>query len=287
MDTIDLPLILTWTKTMIERTARAIFVLCLAAQAAMASAADFEAALKKQYEQQVVALRHPLVSGKQVFDSDGRLLGSDTDGPWENYGVIRITQLDFKPDQITLSGSRITFKFDEAARRNLMSVQRGEDVVIEIHLAKPLDTPEAASAMLAKVIAPPEDAGANSVAESAKGQQKPGPYTQRISSWNGEQVFPLGHGVVAPRPVFTPEPEFSEKARRAGVGGTVVLNVIVDRAGKVAKVSVDRSVGMGLDEQAVETVKTWRFQPALREGEPVAVEMSIQVSFNLYKREPR
>src|SRR5207244_7117629 len=65
----------------------------------------------------------------------------------------------------------------------------------------------------------------------------------------------VGDGVSAPRPIFTPEPEFSEEARKAKYQGVVVLNIIVGTDGRVHNPRVVRSLGMGLDEKAIEGVK--------------------------------
>ncbi len=88
--------------------------------------------------------------------------------------------------------------------------------------------------------------------------------------------------VLAPRPTYTPEPEFSEQARHAKYQGTVVLWIVVDKTGKIARIRLERPLGMGLDENAMEGIKKWRFNPAIRNSEPVAVAMNIEVSFNLY-----
>ena len=98
----------------------------------------------------------------------------------------------------------------------------------------------------------------------------------------GPGIFHVGDGVSAPRPIFTPEPEFSEEARKAKYQGVVVLKTIVGTDGRVHSPSVVRSLGMGLDEKAIEGVKTWKFDPSKRDGRPVAVEMNIEVAFNLY-----
>jgi TonB family protein len=92
----------------------------------------------------------------------------------------------------------------------------------------------------------------------------------------------VGDGVSAPRAIYTPEPEFSEEARKAKYQGVVVLNIIVGVDGRVHSPRVVRSLGMGLDEKAVETVKTWKFDPSKKDGRPVGVEMNIEVAFNLY-----
>lgn len=98
----------------------------------------------------------------------------------------------------------------------------------------------------------------------------------------GPGIFHVGEGVSAPRPIYTPEPEFSEEARKAKYQGVVVLNIVVGTDGRVHNPRVVRSLGMGLDEKAIEGVKTWKFDPSKKDGRNVAVEMNIEVAFNLY-----
>jgi protein TonB len=98
----------------------------------------------------------------------------------------------------------------------------------------------------------------------------------------GPGIFHVGDGVSAPRAIYTPEPEFSEEARKAKYQGVVVLNIIVGTDGRVHNPRVVRSLGMGLDEKAMEGVKTWKFDPSKKDGRAVAVEMNIEVAFNLY-----
>jgi TonB family protein len=98
----------------------------------------------------------------------------------------------------------------------------------------------------------------------------------------GPGIFHVGEGVSAPRAIYTPEPEFSEEARKAKYQGVVVLNIIVGTDGRVHNPRVVRALGMGLDEKAIEGVKTWKFDPSKKDGRAVAVEMNIEVAFNLY-----
>jgi TonB family protein len=95
--------------------------------------------------------------------------------------------------------------------------------------------------------------------------------------------FTIGRGgVQAPTPLFTPEPEFPGRASHENFQSIVVLNVVVDKTGKVQNIRLVRPAGMGMDEEAVATVSRWRFKPAQHEGEPVAVEMNIEVAFNRF-----
>ena len=98
----------------------------------------------------------------------------------------------------------------------------------------------------------------------------------------GGGVFRVGGGVSAPRAVFTPDPDYSEEARKAKYQGTVVLWLIVGPDGRPRDVKVARSLGMGLDQKAIEAVKNWKFEPAQKDGKPVAVQINVEVNFRLY-----
>ena len=98
----------------------------------------------------------------------------------------------------------------------------------------------------------------------------------------GPGIYHVGDGVSRPRALYTPEPEFSEEARKAKYQGVVVLTIVVGTDGRVYSPRILRSLGMGLDEKAIEGVKTWKFDAARKDGHPVAVEMNVEVAFNLY-----
>lgn len=90
-----------------------------------------------------------------------------------------------------------------------------------------------------------------------------------------------GSDIVPPRPIYHPNPEYSEVARKANLQGTCVLRIEVGTDGTVHDVRVERSLGMGLDEKAIEAVRSWRFEPALKSGKPVADKITVEVSFRL------
>jgi TonB family protein len=97
----------------------------------------------------------------------------------------------------------------------------------------------------------------------------------------GGGVFRVGGGVSAPELVFKVDPEYSEQARKSKYQGTVVLNLIVQRDGTVRDIRVVTSLGMGLDEKAIEAVKQWRFRPGQKGGQAVDVSAIIEVTFRL------
>jgi len=94
-------------------------------------------------------------------------------------------------------------------------------------------------------------------------------------------VYKVGGAITAPVPLTKSEPEYTEQARRAKYQGTVTLTLVINKQGKPAKVSVLKSLGMGLDEKAVESIQKWNFKPGTKNGKPVAVQATIEVNFRL------
>src|SRR5450631_2118564 len=97
-----------------------------------------------------------------------------------------------------------------------------------------------------------------------------------------EVVEKLGRGMSPPRVTYSPPPQYSEKARVAKYQATCILKLIVGADGNPRNIRVINPIGLGLDEKALEAVRTWRFQPALKDGKPVAVEIAVEVDFHLY-----
>src|SRR5580658_10644869 len=81
----------------------------------------------------------------------------------------------------------------------------------------------------------------------------------------GGGVFRVGGGVSAPVPLYKPEPEYSEEARKAKYQGTVTLQLEVDASGRPQNLKVIRSLGLGLDEKAIEAVEKWKFRPGYKD----------------------
>jgi TonB family protein len=98
----------------------------------------------------------------------------------------------------------------------------------------------------------------------------------------GDGVFTMGRGITAPRAIYDPEPEYSEEGRKVKHQGVVILSMVVDQQGRPRDIRVTRSLGMGLDEKAMDAVKMWKFSPGMKDGIPVAVRVNIEVSFRLY-----
>ena len=97
----------------------------------------------------------------------------------------------------------------------------------------------------------------------------------------GGGVFRVGGGVSAPSIVYRVEPTYSEEARKAKYQGVVVLSAIVRKDGTIEILKVVRGLGLGLDENAIQALKQWKFRPGMKNGVPVDVALNIEVNFSL------
>ena len=96
------------------------------------------------------------------------------------------------------------------------------------------------------------------------------------------KVEKIGADVTAPRPIHKEEPKYTEEAREARIEGSVTLSVIIEANGRILEAKVIRSLDPGLDANAVTAVKEWIFEPATKNGQPVAVAANIETNFRLF-----
>ncbi|HVV44595.1 MAG TPA: energy transducer TonB, partial [Bryobacteraceae bacterium] len=92
-------------------------------------------------------------------------------------------------------------------------------------------------------------------------------------------VMHVGRDVSPPQLISKVEPEYTEQARAAKYQGTVLLSTVIDADGRATNLKVIRSLGMGLDEKAIEAVGKWQFRPGMKAGVPVKVQAQIEVNF--------
>ncbi len=131
----------------------------------------------------------------------------------------------------------------------------------------------------------PDDSGGQIIAGHAAVAPRPNP--------DAAGKYHVGDGVSPPKLVYAPDPEYTDKARRKKMNGSVVVSLTVDVAGKPQNVHVSRSLGeglskklrpiaLGLDESALKSVKEYRFEPAEFQGKPVPVDISVEVTYRIY-----
>ena len=93
-------------------------------------------------------------------------------------------------------------------------------------------------------------------------------------------------GVRGPRAIYAPNPDYPDRARKKKIQGTVVVSILVTRDGTVSEARVASGLDRDLDEQAVKTVSTWRFEPARKEGKTVAERIQVAVDHRLVEKVP-
>ncbi len=301
-------------------------LLLIIATSATSWAQDAGATLK-QFEDKTLILRHPLESGSQQYDAEGKVLkGGGKEGSWAVLSGMLIDHVTLAPDKLRLEGRRIFFLFPKqklvllefTRRKSFKGPPFSPFINVEIILDKPVDSAEQALTLLSRVFAlktedflgslpvfwrayladhhfsydasqkkEAEYRWSEEVPKESKSVQSGQP--DSIKDANDEDFHdPVSYhigpdsGVKAPKPKYTPEPAFSEIAQYEEFQGVVLVSVVVGTDGKVHRFRLLRPLGMGLDEKAQSTLQSWRFQPATHNGQPVAVEMNIEIAFDLF-----
>jgi TonB family protein len=256
-----------------DRRAVLLFFLALSLfHVALAHADSVKDELNHKYKNQLLALRSPLTGRVQKFDASGQPLNPPSNAQWLFYGGIYVEKVDLSNDKLSLEGPQVA-PTDKKKKGKPVFVPIGKPVKVEIRLDQPLASSDQAQVVMDRIFF----LGAEAL------QHTQPEYRRSDNTSSAEHVYSIGQkGLKNPQSVYTPEPEFSEKARRAKYQGTAILNAVVDQEGNVSRIRLVRPLGMGLDENAMEALKTWRFRPGTYNGQPVAVEMNVEVAFNLY-----
>lgn len=93
--------------------------------------------------------------------------------------------------------------------------------------------------------------------------------------------FRVGGNVKAPEKIRAPNPQYTEKARKAQIQGTMIFEALIDKKGAVRCLNILKGLPMGLSEAAAAVLATWRFKPATLDGEPVVVIYMLTVTMSL------
>ncbi|MEP6716445.1 MAG: energy transducer TonB [Terriglobia bacterium] len=118
-------------------------------------------------------------------------------------------------------------------------------------------------------------------ADNANRSAPSGNSFQPQSADETETVYSPGPGIVMPKRIYSPPAQYSDSARKAGIRGDVLLEAVIGSDGKVREAKVLRPLHPELDANALGALRTWRFEPAMQDGKPVAVGSQISMSFNL------
>ena len=294
----------------VQRSVLPLLILALAAPLRAADRQLIASLLEKAYTGQDMVLR-TFNSGSTVrYSADGQLVKGGNPGPWTLDADLQCTGVELKRKELVIKGKRLYFVYDKPLEK--LRPYLGPDVEIEIALGNDAPSISTLQQAVTKVFVtrsenpsllvpdywkeyvlhptrsattpPPEQMTAVPLASMQKltGESK----QPALPLTSIHQVQPAAdpgksQNVTAPKPIYKPEPAYTPEARLAHIEGWVVLFIDIDASGQVVKDSIVRPVGMGLDDNAVQTVQTWKFEPATRDGKPVPVRVLVEVNFRL------
>ena len=96
-----------------------------------------------------------------------------------------------------------------------------------------------------------------------------------------KNVYSVGGSVSVPVPLFQPQAEITDEARKNNVNGDCAFSLVVDAHGLPQDVQQTKKLGYGLDQNAIAAIMQYRFKPAIKNGQPVSVKINIEVSFRI------
>ncbi|HME00250.1 MAG TPA: energy transducer TonB [Terriglobia bacterium] len=241
-----------------------------------------EAELNRTYKDQVLILRNFYGGNHRRYDASGQLLERGRTGYWTVDGEVRFDGIKFRRAHIEVAGTRLWLAYDRKSKQFGQVRWPGNNVRIELEADPRALTLPQVQTLMAKVFLTKNEKWADFA---------PAYWRSFLSGRlgpDGSEQQPLlhvptpGHNDTPPIALPHEEPPYTEEARKAKLQGTVALWVIVDREGKVSDVQIARPLGLGLDDQAVETVRKWRFKPATRDGVPVQVRVSVETTYRMF-----
>jgi TonB family protein len=250
--------------------------------------------------------QEPAPASEQTFAALARQLSSDL----QKKSVKRVFIMDFEdPNRnVTPFGAWLADQFSSAPGNPWAPIEIEEDrssVAALVALSTDpgtLGAIEDKATMIGRLVGTTPVTGSYSAAENGIGVTLSGGGVQVIgkiamtdemkshlsvpldSLVPSDEIFEAGRGGISvPRCEYCPNPQYSDKATKRRIQGGISLLVVVSAEGRATTASIVKELGGGLDEAAVATIRTWKFNPGTNvDGKAVAVRVPIEVTFRLY-----
>lgn len=257
--------------------AAALAILAFAPVVAQAQLKDLEAKLRSQYVRHLLVLRSAGAESELTFDDGGSPAARLTPVPLIDSGFY-VSDVHLTSSELRLKGARLIF-----VGRNLDPILADADLTVRIAFRVPVSSIDQVHAAMPHVFLSTDEfnqlKSTYFVPLELFDAAKPG---DAVATLRSEPVYKAGNGVSPPRAVRTPDPDYTQDARRKGFRGTTVLDVVVAADGEPAFIQIKQPLGHGLTEKAIEAVAKWKFAPAARAGSAVPALISVEVNFKLY-----
>jgi TonB family protein len=220
------------------------------------------------------------------------MLGVLVPAPWTTGGLLQVKQISLKRDSLRIDGQRVLVALRSgklsSSSPSLAAVLTERSVRIILDL-DPTSVDDKEIGVVLRQIFEPTDIQLR-IATYWVPAITAGPDVQSsetgkvVGTLEGARpVYKPSPGIVEPpKSLRTPDPDYTEDARKKHLQGTTELMVVINEKGLPEILEVVRGLGEGLDVKALEAISEWRFEPATYKGEPVAVMISVQMKFALY-----
>jgi len=254
---------------------------------------NLESAFRHLYGGSLLSLRTPYFGKTLEFNSSGLLLNNLVAGPWSTCGLLRVEKLRVNQHGIEIDGKRVilALRLEEkdhqaatSAKLQVVPILTTRDVRIRVQMSP--ENQDQINNSLAQIFQ------GGQLLDRVSGYWKPTisdvkalwkstPGTVIGELEGNRPVYRGGPGLIPPKAVESPDPEYTPAARHQRLEGTAVISVVVNEKGFPEMLEIVRGLGEGLDIEALVTVARWRFNPALKDGKAVAVLVNVEVTFRL------
>jgi TonB family protein len=280
------------------------------------SSSSLEKQLSDLFVKRSFTLRNFYRGGKLRYDNTGLLSSKAEPGYWSRDGMVLISKVKLNPNgELLMSGERYCVEFDTETGE-FLNVRTGDHVEITVSLAANQTSLESALPVLQKVFVTSHEKletlapsyWANCLSQKVSRPSKGAPWecegedktkvlqvSVKDLAWeavprdntlhNGTRQYLIEHhvgyirqpGISLPSLELGPDPIFTWAQERVKLGQlTLALSAVVGEEGRLSDIAIVTPVGMGLDDDAVQTLKNWRFTPGKRDGKPVPVDARIE-----------
>lgn len=261
---------------------------------------DIQKELDREFADRLLVLKGYPRARKLVFNASGQPLGDPDFGTGPTDGLFHVKSIRVDRERLTVTGSMpVSALAKGEIRRFPSSMQRRAEIhfsnasldyealrkaFLEIFLTRGETDPNLQPCTSEELDVFQKTVQRMTTLTYEQKLQDPESAADHVLCFpDGVRVATVGKSITPPKAVSTPDPHYPEAARQSRVEGTVKLIMIVDKTGRPSEILVAQPIGNGFDENAVEMVHRWRFRPATRNGEPVAVVIAIEVNFRLWR----
>ncbi len=261
-------------------------VLLLTEPAALLRAAISEAdqtAIKKQYVGKVMVFRKLYRLARRLdVAKDGAVSGGKGPGFWSVDGAIQVSDVIFDKKGVTIRGAKLWANIKNDGQLHFFPAaaalkdKKGYDLTTDVvfHTDAETATAEQIHARVGRIFLGEDES------QLASAPQPIVAYIQkRPPQFDVDMAAPAAFKGTLPKPVSGVDPKLSVEAQLVGQTGQESFVVYVDEKGNAAVTGFIKLLQYGLEETTIETVKSWKFQPAMKDGKPVPVRMVMYVRY--------